>query len=199
MLKRDFIKLLFIPMPVAMARKQKLSQPLTGADLLIYRECNLLSVRAAFRIFITFRISLLQPAVYCSVPILHRTTSAGFPYPLLTPSLTAKQIITRRLSASHKPPVCQTTTLTAFPPPGGWGRGKKLYKCDRQGRWLSLMLSFHVVMLWLNSVGSSSINKVLRRSAVCSPFPNLSEWLSVCVCSARSECCLGVETPLEFC
>lgn len=119
MLKRDFIELLFIRMPVAMARKQKPSQPLTGADLLIYRECNLLSVRAAFRIFITFRISLLQPAVYCSVPILHRTTSASFRYPLLTPSLTAKQIITRRLSASHKPPVCQTTTLTAFPPPGG--------------------------------------------------------------------------------
>lgn len=60
------------------------------------------------------------------------------------------------------------------------------------------MLSFHVVTLWLNSVGSSSINKVFRRSAVCSPFPSLSEWLSVSVCSARSKCCLGVETPLEF-
>lgn len=77
-------------------------------------------------------------------------------------------------------------------------QGKKLYKCDRQGWWLSLVLSFHVVTLWLNSVGSSSINKVFRRSAVCSPFPSLSEWLSVSVCSARSKCCLGVETPLEL-
>lgn len=77
-------------------------------------------------------------------------------------------------------------------------QGKKWYKCDRQGWWLSLVLSFHVVTLWLNSVGSSSINKVFRRSAVCSPFPSLSEWLSVSVCSARSKCCLGVETPLEL-
>lgn len=76
--------------------------------------------------------------------------------------------------------------------------GKKWYKRDRQGWWLSLVLSFHVVTLRLNSVGSTSINKVFRRSAVCSPFPSLSECLSVCVCSASSECCLGVETPLEF-
>lgn len=76
-------------------------------------------------------------------------------------------------------------------------QGKKWYKCDRQGWWLSLVLSFQVVTLWLNSVGSSSINKVFRRSAVCSPFPSLSEWLSVSVCSARSKCCLGVEIPLE--
>lgn len=55
------------------------------------------------------------------------------------------------------------------------------------------MLSFHVVTLRLNSVGSSSINKVFRRSAVCSPFPTQSEWLSVSVCSASNKCCLGAE------
>lgn len=77
-------------------------------------------------------------------------------------------------------------------------QGKKWYKCDRQGWWLSLMLSFHVVTLWLNSAGSSSINKVFRRSAICSTFPGLSEWLSLSVCSARSKWCLGGETPLEF-
>ena len=116
---------------------------------------------------------------------------------MLTLSLTARQIISQCLSLPNRPPACQTLALAWLFPPR-LRQGKKWYKCDRQGWWLSLVLSFHVVTLWLNSVGSSSINKVFRRSAVCSPFPSLSEWLSVSVCSARSKCCLGVETPLEF-
>lgn len=58
-------------------------------------------------------------------------------------------------------------------------QGEKWYKCDKQGRWLSLVFSSHVVTLLLNSVGSSGINKVFRRSTVCSPFPGLSARVSV--------------------
>lgn len=74
---------------------------------------------------------------------------------------------------------------------------KKWYKCDRQGCWLSLVLSFHAVTLRLNSVGSSSINKVFRRRAVCSPFPGLSEWLSVSVLP-RPSAARALEIQLEF-
>lgn len=120
------------------------------------------------------------------------TTSAGFRLLAAALSLTAKQTISLCFTASHEP-VCQTAELA------GWllhGReqGEKWYKCDKQGRWLSLVFSFHVVTLLLNSVGSSGINKVFRRSAVCSPFPGLSAWLFVCLFCQES--CLHAGKPL---
>lgn len=48
------------------------------------------------------------------------------------------------------------------------------------------MLSLYAVTLRLNSVSNSSINKVFRRSTVCSPFPSLCEWLSVSVLSSAA-------------
>lgn len=48
------------------------------------------------------------------------------------------------------------------------------------------MLSLYAVTLWLNSVSNSSINKVFKRSTVCSPFPSLCEWLSVSVLSSAA-------------
>lgn len=68
-----------------------------------------------------------------------------------------------------------------------WGETKG------RGSGCHLSFIFMLLRLWL-TVGSSSINKVFRRSAVCSPFPSLSECLSVSVCYARSKCCWGVNT-----
>lgn len=73
--------------------------------------------------------------------------------------------------------------ISRLPPPLGGGRGKN-YTSVTGGSGGCHSCFFRAVTLWLNSVSNGSINKVFRRSAVCSPFPSLSEWLSVSVPSA---------------
>lgn len=64
----------------------------------------------------------------------------------------------------------------------------------------SFLSSFHALAFRLNSVSNSSINKVFRKRAVCSPFPYHSEWLSVSAAgrAAHAQAHTDTHTPKEF-
>lgn len=81
---------------------------------------------------------------------------------------------------------------------------KKNSECDRR-EWCSSpfpppFLLFHAPAFRLNSVSNSSINKVFRKRAVCSPFPYPSEWLSVSAAggAAHAQAHTDTHTPKEF-